>query len=179
MAISPAAAVVRVRAPRHGLGQYAVALAGLVPMTAHVWLRDPETWMWVTWGSIVVLVGLAVAREVRRPRGVDLREDAAVVVGPFRVREVPWRDVQAVAFGKRGMLTLHLAGGGEVRCLYPSHNAPFVKWRRVDEDFHRVGQWWLAHRGPDWRPEYAPSAPAGGVPPTGEDIWRTPPEAWR
>jgi hypothetical protein len=34
---------------------------------------------------------------------------------------------------------------------------------RYEHDFHLIGQWWLAHRGPSWRP-IAPEAPGGLAP---------------
>jgi hypothetical protein len=127
---------------------------------------------------------VAVAEGLWRPFGVDLREDVAVLVDPFRRRRIPWRDVQAITMGgwTDHHTTLHLANGRTVRCAYPCRSL-FAR-RRVEADYHRVGQWWLAHRGPDWRPAVAPpppypapqSWPVAGPRPV-EEVWRKPPEA--
>jgi hypothetical protein len=149
--------------------------------------KGPEagTWLRVAWGVTLLVVVAFVALTVLRPLGVDLRDDAAVVIGPLRRRVIPWREVQAVAFRRGRDVTLYLADGREVRCPYPSHNMLFASWQRVNDDFHRIGQWWLAYRGPDWRPVFAPPPhpPPAPFPPATprsvEDIWRTPPESRR
>jgi hypothetical protein len=60
---------------------------------------------YVLWGFLSLAMAALTAACMLRPPGVDLREDVAGVVR-LRRRTVPWCDVQAVAFGRRGMLTL-------------------------------------------------------------------------
>jgi hypothetical protein len=158
--------VVRVRTPRRAFLLYVVPLVlSTVQLTVLVWVPHPGIEWWSgpwqrgSWAVMFVLSAALVADVVLRPGGIDLRDEVAVVVGPLRSREIPWRDVQAVAFRRGIDVTLYLAGGREVRCLYPRHNLLFVSWQRVTADYHRVGQWWLAHRGPDWRPIPSPPAP--------------------
>jgi hypothetical protein len=166
--VSPPGEVVRVRQPQRALLPfYVLMLVPIALLTLNVWTMGDELglgpWPYVAWGVLLLPAVVLVAHGVLRPLGVDLRDDAAVVVGPLRNREVPWRDVQAVTFGTRGdTLTLYLADRTEVRCRYPSHSMLYVPSKRVDADFHRVGQWWLAHRGPDRQP--LPPPPSAYVP---------------
>lgn len=185
MAIMPGE-VVRVRAPRRAqVPSYLFAIT-FVPVTLNVWTRSPVSpWLAGFWVVSLLVVVAPVAHGLLRPPGVDLRDDAAVVVGPLRSRVVPRRDVQAVALRRGRDVTLYLADRTVARCPYPSRNLLFVPWRRVDDDFHRVGQWWLAHRGADRRPLHVPAPyPAPmlfppATPRSVDDVWRTPPEAWR
>jgi hypothetical protein len=89
-----------------------------------------------------------------RTRGIDLTPEFAVVRG-FRRRSIPWSDVQAVLYRRRKFNTwdvqLILASGKPVALRAPT------KWlgfgvARYDRDFHRIGQWWLAHRVDSWTP---------------------------
>jgi hypothetical protein len=177
--------VVRIRMPWQAflLGIASVTVS-VTALTLNVWWGRSDffqgTWVRVSWAVMVVVSVALVASFVQWAPGIDLRDDAAVVAVNFRRIEVPWRDVQAVAFGKGGSLVLYRADRTEVRCAYPCGSVPFVSWKRVDADYHRVGQWWLAHRGADWKPVFAPSPVL--FPPVAprsvEDIWSTPPDRY-
>ena len=102
-----------------------------------------------------------------RSFGVDLTPESANIRG-LRRRRVPWSQIQAV-LGYRQMgadrMALALDSGERVVLRMPatywgSGAATDVKcW----EDFHRLGQWCLAHRGPSWRPA-RPEAPGAPIP---------------
>jgi hypothetical protein len=88
-----------------------------------------------------------------RTFGVDLMPESADVRGPRR-RSVPWKDVQAVVqhrqFGA-WVVRLNLESGKPVTL-----RAPTTAWglggAQYEREYHRIGQWWLAHRGESWRP---------------------------
>jgi hypothetical protein len=65
-------------------------------------------------------------------------------------------DVQGIAVEGRSVV-LYRETGKPVRVPYPSPSW-FVPRQRFEADYHRIGQWWLAHRGPDWHP-LVPVAP--------------------
>jgi hypothetical protein len=153
-------ATVRMRTPRVGWMMLLVAgvvwfLAFLIPSSDGNW--DPLP---LVLGSVFVGEALWM-----RTFGIDLTPESAKVRG-IRRRSVPWSQVQAV-LGYRQMgadrVALVLDSGERVVLRVPytywaSGAATAAKYR---EDFHRLGQWWLAHRGPSWRPvrPEAPGAP--------------------
>ena len=109
--------------------------------------------------SLVVIGSPGVAEALwLRTCGVDLLPEHALV-RCVRRRVVPWRDVQAVVRrpGKRWWLVqLVLDSGKPVTLRAPMLliSMDFGRTRRVaayEQDYHRIGQWWLAHRGPSWR----------------------------
>jgi hypothetical protein len=98
-----------------------------------------------------------------RTMGVDLTPECADVRGLRRSR-LAWRDVQAVVRHQR-------QGAWEVRLILEGGQteklrAPTTLWdvgaARYERDFHRIGRWWLAHRGESWRP-VLPEAPQPGA----------------
>jgi hypothetical protein len=152
---------VRVRAPRwRGLPRVGYRLPFLGLITANTWWlysSGPEPWLLAPWGLIVAAAVLRTGLDAFRPEGVDLQDDVAViVVFPFLTRRVPWRDVQGIAVEGRSVV-LYRETGKPVRAPYPSPSW-FVPRQRFEADYHRIGQWWLAHRGPDWHP-LVPVAP--------------------
>ncbi len=98
-----------------------------------------------------------------RSFGVDLTRESANTRG-VRRRSIPWQQVQAVLrhdqFGS-ARVSLILESGQRVAL-----RAPTTWWGVGDagfeRDFHRIGQWWLAHRGESWRP-VRPEAPGSQV----------------
>jgi hypothetical protein len=94
-----------------------------------------------------------------RTMGVDLTPESANVRG-VRRRSVPWKDVQALVH-HRGQGTwvvrLILESGKPVMLPAPTTWSGFGR-TRYEQDFHRIGQWWLAHRGESWCP-VVPEAP--------------------
>ena len=184
--------VVRVLAPRRLLLRRVPYVVCVALLTAVTWgpdtAADRDAWMVAGWTFCLVVAVVMTALELGRRDGLELRSDTVVVLRSFRPREVAWRDVQAITPGRwpDRSTTLHLASGATVPCGYP-RLSPLVPRRRVEADYHRVGRWWLAHRGPDWRPLFAqPPAPYPAAaswpvaaPHPVEEVWRTPPEARR
>ena len=91
--------------------------------------------------------------------GVDLTPESANLRG-IRRRSIPWEEVQAVVRYKlmgSSMVRLILEHGKPVLL-----QAPTRVWglggAAYEQDFHRIEQWWLAHRGASWRP-VRPEAP--------------------
>jgi hypothetical protein len=113
-------------------------------------------------GGVFVLESLLI-----RSFGVDLTPEFANARG-FRRRCVPWSQIQAV-LGYRQMgadrVALVLDSGERVVLRMPATywGSGAVTDVRYREDFHRLGQWWLAHRGPSWRP-VQPEAPGTPIP---------------
>ena len=101
------------------------------------------------------LMGLAIVAQALWALnwGVDLTPESANLRG-IRRRSIPWQEVQAVLrYEQTGssMVRLILENGKPVTL-----RAPARLWglggAAYDRDFHRIGQWWLAHRGESWRP---------------------------
>jgi hypothetical protein len=91
--------------------------------------------------------------------GVDLTPESANLRWTRR-RSIPWQEVQAVVrYDQTGssLVPLTLEDGKRVTL-----RAPTRVWglggAAYDRDFHRIDQWWLAHRGESWRP-LLPEAP--------------------
>ncbi|RKS74135.1 hypothetical protein CLV35_2637 [Motilibacter peucedani] len=105
-----------------------------------------------------------VAALYLRSRGVVLTPQAAVVKG-VRTTLVPWSQVQAV-LRQRWLMTdvvVLLTLDKSLRLRAPTAWFGFGD-DEYERDYHRIGQWWLAHRGDAWvplRPEAPPAAPAG------------------
>jgi hypothetical protein len=102
-----------------------------------------------------------------RTFGIDLTPESANVRG-IRRRSVPWGRVQAVlGYRKRGTdrVALVLDSGERVVPRVPSTSfgSGAAAAAKYEEDFHRLGQWWLAHRGSSWRP-VRPEAPGAPIP---------------
>jgi hypothetical protein len=140
--------------PQLGLGGMMLASAILQLLLGHDFLA--------VFSVVVGCVGLYSGWWVHT-MGVDLTPEFAYVRGPRR-RRVAWPDVQAVVRHQR-------QGAWEVRLILESGKteklrAPTTMWAfgaaRYERDFHRIGQWWLAHRGEFWRP-VLPEAPQPGV----------------
>jgi hypothetical protein len=94
-----------------------------------------------------------------RTFGIDLTRESAVVRG-LRRRSIPWPDVQAVLLHDQrgaGRVSLVLEGGERVTLRAPTTFLG-LGGARYERDFHRIGQWWLAHRGESWHP-VRPEAP--------------------
>ena len=182
--------VVRIREPWTALARVCLPLFYTAPFGLNAWSPSGGPVLRIVWALVVLAVLTLLAVAAVRREGVDLTPHDAVSVGLGRTRVVPWRDVQAVAFDRRGRVVLHRAAGGDVALRYPARGM-FVRGRDVEADYHRIGRWWLAHRGPDWRPVFVPPPPppfayAPYPPPPGdatarsiEEIWRSPPEGRR
>ena len=101
----------------------------------------------------LVLIGVASVAWF----GITLTPDAAVVHG-FGRRRVPWSEVQAVTV-ERYVIELRIVLW-TARDKVPLR-APMTTFalgeQAVLRAYHQVGQWWLAHRGADWRPAHLPN----------------------
>ncbi|WP_351223040.1 hypothetical protein [Streptomyces sp. NPDC002133] len=102
-------------------------------------------WVWIAMPLLAMIVF---------PRhGITLTASAAVVHN-LRRRTIRWSDVQGVhtesSLGQRTVV-IYEASGRRTRLRAPVTGV--LCWdRRFEEKFHAIGQWWLAHRGPDWSP---------------------------
>lgn len=153
-----------------------VDIHGEVPCGVVVSIRSaPGTWLWLlVWAALeLVFAGsyrlmdsnlfalcwlalscITVTQAMWvRSMGVDLTPELAIVRGYRRTR-VPWAQVQAVVQRRRWgvwVVQLVLEEGKPVWL-----RAPTTGWNfgdaRYERDFHRIGQWWLDHRGEAWRP---------------------------
>jgi hypothetical protein len=162
-------AAVRIRTPR--LDWMPMLVAGLVALGMRALelmvLAGPSPGgAWNTGqGGLLVVSGVFVLESLWiRSFGVDLTPEFANVRGLLR-RQVRWDQVQAVqCFSRLGSDRVRLVvENGQVVNL----RAPTISFglgaARYEHDFHRIGQWWLAHRGPSWRPT-GPEAPGGPAP---------------
>jgi hypothetical protein len=152
---------VRIRTSRRvWIWYFLVAVPILLLALGQVWVGWPEIALgYLLAASLWFALGLWV-----RTRGVDLTQEC-VVVHAIRRRSIPWAQVQAVLrrveplgtwdiqlvldTGERVVLRLHTTVWGSGGAEY-------------ERNFHRIGQWWLAHRGASWRPE-RPEAPTLGA----------------
>ena len=152
-------AAVKIRVPRHvWMGPLVMGVAFLVLGAAAVWRQGPLDGLY--W---LILGGLGVAAALwARTLGVDLTGESANLRG-FRRRSVPCQEVQAVVrYGNGSMgVRLILKRGKRVRLLAPRTDGIFGG-AQFDRDFHRIDQWWLAHRGESWRPANAETPPVQG-----------------
>jgi hypothetical protein len=100
---------------------------------------------------VVVLLTVLSAAAFSRTFGVILDPEVARVNG-LRRQVVPWRRVQAVStesmLGTRRVV-LWTDDGGRIPLRAPTAT---IFGGRFDVKFHQIGQWWLAHRGADWKP---------------------------
>ena len=108
------------------------------------------------WAVGAVIGSLLPARAF----GVTLTASSAHVHN-LRRRTIPWSAVQAITIEKFALsrtIVLYDATGRRTRLRAPITG--FLTWdRHFEEKFHTIGQWWLAHRGPDWAPLWAPPSP--------------------
>jgi len=151
-----AEAMVRIRAPRRDW---------IVLFAAGLFILAMQTLVWVGGGdnAPAVLGGIFLVESLWiRSFGMDLTPEFANVRG-LRRHHIRWDQVQAVyCFTQLGSdrVRLVLENGQHVNLRAPS------TWlglgtAEYERDFHRIGQWWLAHRGQSWRPvrPEAPGAP--------------------
>ncbi len=106
-----------------------------------------EYW-WLGLAAVLVLEMLWL-----RTRGVTLRRDAAVIRN-VRTHVVSWNRVQAIApeslLGTR-RVAVYTDDGRRIVLRAPTASLGMGR-EQYERDYHRIGQWWLAHRGPDWQP---------------------------
>jgi hypothetical protein len=155
-------AEVKIREPRHAwMWQFVIGVSWLAVAAGNVWRDRPVVALfWLTLGCV-----MAAAALWSRTLGVDLTRESANLRGP-RWRSVPWHEVQAVVrYGRRGAwgVRLVLEHGKPVTLRAPT-TVLGLGAAQFDRDFHRIDQWWLAHRGESWRPAHPepPRPPAQG-----------------
>ena len=159
--------MVKIRMPRSSW-MWLLVMAGFCFVFAAVgYLLPPgrvtSGWSWfaVGWlasGCLEGGTGLWI-----RTRGVDLTPESAIIRS-FRRRNIPWQNVQAVLQYQRHDdwgVRLILESDKPVTLRVPTTWSGFGG-AQYERDFHRIGQWWLAHRGEAWRPvrAEAPQPPA-------------------
>jgi hypothetical protein len=153
---------VKIRAPRgEWISQF--ALGGLSLALAILYATTDQSWFaryWLIFGCLMFAKAVWL-----RTRGVDLTGESAIVRGRHR-RSVPWQEVQAVVYHRRRRVwrvQLILENGEPVTLPAPTTRQRFGS-AEYERDFHRIGKWWLAHRGASWRPvrPEAPQSPVQG-----------------
>lgn len=115
--------------------------------------------------GLIVLGGMLVGESLwMRGFGVDLTPEFANVRG-LRRQQVRWDQVQGVQLFRQlgtDRVCLVLENGQVVNL-----RAPHTSWgfgaARYERDLHCIGQWWVAHRGPSWRP-VRPESPGAPTP---------------
>jgi hypothetical protein len=158
-----AEAVVKIRTPRHAMVQ-PVVTAGLFLVVASDngtgGDQKGRSLVWVALACVILALSLW-----ERTLGVDLTPESVNLRG-IRRQSIPWREIQAV-------VRFEQVGSRRVR-LIPENGkpltlrAPASMWGMgkagYERDFHRIGLWWLAHRGESWRPvrPEAPRPPVAG-----------------
>jgi hypothetical protein len=148
-------AVVKMRTPGHdwmlllGFGLFLLARAA-----SDLGTDLPSSVFYFILGCVLVSEALWI-----RTFGVDLTRVSANIRG-LRRQSIPWQQVQAVLRHNQlgaGRVSLVLESGQWVTLRAPT---TFFGLGRAayQRDFHRIGQWWLEHRGESWRP-VRPEAP--------------------
>jgi hypothetical protein len=153
-------AVVKIRMPRSSW-MWLFVLAGSQFVFAAGWLALGSSWL-AAGGLATGGLGVGTGWWIRT-RGVDLTPESAIVRS-VRRRNIPWQDVQAVLQYQRHSdwgVRLILESAEPVTLRAPTTWSGFGG-AQFERDFHRIGQWWLAHRGEAWRPvrAEAPQPPA-------------------
>ena len=162
------AAVVKIRTPRSSWMWLLVVSPLWFAFAATQLLWPPPQgalgWPWLP-VALLAVVGLAVGEALWiRTLGVDLTPESANVRS-VRRRIIPWQDVQAVLQYRRHGdwgVRLILESGEPVTLRAPRTWSSGFGGAQYERDFHRIGRWWLAHRGEAWRPvrPEAPQLPA-------------------
>ena len=103
---------------------------------------------------VAALLGGTVGVTLVARMKVVLSPERLIVRG-WRQWDLSWSEVQAVAPPPRGWFRTRSVSVYDGRGWRPLR-ALTVSWpwesARVEQQYHQVGQWWLAHRGADWRP---------------------------
>jgi hypothetical protein len=148
----------KIRAPGRRRGIWFFAYGGISLVLAAGYLTNGQPWLAILWAGLGFgNVSMALQH---RNFGIDLTPQYAIVRG-FRRRNVPWQEVQEVVSHKNSngtsVVGLILENGESVML-----RVPMSLWRKGDakyeRDFHRIDQYWLAHRGASWHP-VPPKAP--------------------
>ena len=101
-----------------------------------------------------VVIALTAGVIANRAIGVTLTS-AALRFGKVRRRHIPWADIQAISYDSyltSRRVIVWTADGHRIPLPAPSTVVFWLGRGRFDRGYHRIGQWWLDHRGPDWRP---------------------------
>jgi hypothetical protein len=88
-------------------------------------------------------------------QGITLTPDVAVV-HRWRSRRVPWAEVQAVTLEQRlggTVVTLWAVDRKRISLSAPGRGFGWDN-PRLEREWQTIGEWWVAHRGADWRPGY-------------------------
>jgi hypothetical protein len=150
-----AEAAVKIHNPRR-LWAWLFPMAGMTFALAALELEAGYGWLAGFGLFLSCLVVLAPLR--MRTVRVDLTPESAIL-HRVRRRSIPWSQVQAVIQNRHSewYVQFILENGESVTLPAPMtvYGSSRIAYER---DFHRIGQWWLAHRGPSWRPT-RPEAP--------------------
>ena len=144
--LGAAEAVVKLRMPPSGWIP-AVCMGFLIAYEGFFFARTSLLLQAV--GFVLVAWGVLLRRY-----GVDLTPESVNVHGILR-RNIPWLEVQAVVdhqLFRHRSVRLILRNGNCVRLRAPTTTIWWLGDAGYERDFHRIAQWWVANRGPSWRP---------------------------
>ena len=152
-----APAGVRLRTPRRDWVPLFVAGVSQLVLATWWWLLpdpvDLRVWLPVSqlaFGTLLTAEGLLLSTF-----SIDLTPDAAIVRG-LRRRVIVWSDLQGVVsrqrLGSTWVVQLVPAQGRPITLRAATSWGGFGVTTHVQQ-FHQIGQWWLAHSGPTWRPK--------------------------
>ena len=145
-------APVRIRGSWHGLVVPAVILSwfwvsAFTRGDGHALHLDPVI-------VILYLALTALAVAVGYRYGITLTDDEAVIHN-LRTNRVRWADIQAITqdtYAGTRFLVIWTADGRRIKLRAPVMPLPRTGRAQFEAKYHRIGQWWLTHRGPDWQP---------------------------
>jgi hypothetical protein len=81
---------------------------------------------------------------------ITLTPEALLVRG-LRRRRIPWVDIRSIEHlhnRRSSGVQIHTASGSRLRLPAPGTGGMFDTEARFVRDYHRLGQWWLAHQAP-------------------------------
>jgi hypothetical protein len=141
---------VRIRQPRlwlvlTGLPLLLLYAAGaLASMTEH-----PVRSAWIPRTTFAIFALIVVLRALIAG-SVDLTPTHLVERG-LRRRSIEWSRIQDIAV-QRGRLRVWSDDGAVHRLATPIPKGWLWPGNRFDAEYNQLGQWWVEHRGADWRP---------------------------
>ncbi|MDX6217093.1 MAG: hypothetical protein QOG99_2677, partial [Frankiales bacterium] len=100
--------------------------------------------LWAAFAPLALETVVLLAAALRR--AVFLGSESVTLRGLWRSKTVAAADIQSVTVGGGSLSQPVLLWTADRR----RHSCPAI----TEADLTVVGDWWLAHRGPDWRPAW-------------------------
>jgi hypothetical protein len=117
--------------------------------------RAISTFTFYWFATFVPLTALVVALNLL-PLQLELGGETLVIRAPLRRRRVLyWREIQSIRVDQRGSrYRIHVYGDdpdGKRTVLPVPYSAGFARDPKFRDKYHLIGQFWLIHRGDEWR----------------------------